>query len=159
MAKGDIIRVGRIGFYHYGIDIGDGKVIHYNGEPYNKSSASIFKVPLEGFTKGSLVEIVNIPTESSVDEIVERAQSCLGEKEYNIFFNNCEHFAKYCRTGKKPFITMRPQILDNVEGDIFSNMKKNIPNEFKRESRNIFRLITNSKPILFIKALFSSKQK
>ncbi|XP_025114503.1 HRAS-like suppressor 2 [Pomacea canaliculata] len=35
------------------------------------------------------------------DEIVERAMSKLGRKDYDIFTNNCEHFATWCRYGKE----------------------------------------------------------
>ena len=30
---------------------------------------------------------------------VERAESRLGEHKYNLLFNNCEHFASWCKTG------------------------------------------------------------
>jgi hypothetical protein len=33
------------------------------------------------------------------DHVVERAQSRLGEQKYNLLFNNCEHFASWCKTG------------------------------------------------------------
>lgn len=33
------------------------------------------------------------------DETVERAQSRLGESQYNLMTNNCEHFAIWCKTG------------------------------------------------------------
>ena len=36
----------------------------------------------------------------SPEETVERAESKLGRKGYNIVFNNCEHFAVWCKTGK-----------------------------------------------------------
>lgn len=32
-------------------------------------------------------------------ETVQRAESRLGEKKYNIATNNCEHFAIWCKTG------------------------------------------------------------
>ncbi|MBW4477411.1 MAG: lecithin retinol acyltransferase family protein [Tolypothrix brevis GSE-NOS-MK-07-07A] len=32
--------------------------------------------------------------------ILQRAKRRLGEKEYNLFYNNCEHFAHYCKTGE-----------------------------------------------------------
>jgi hypothetical protein len=32
-------------------------------------------------------------------EIVKRAKSRVGEEKYDIFFNNCEHFAEWCCTG------------------------------------------------------------
>lgn len=35
----------------------------------------------------------------SPSETVKRAISCKGEKEYNFFFHNCEHFAVWCKTG------------------------------------------------------------
>lgn len=35
----------------------------------------------------------------SPQETVERAESRLGETEYNLAFNNCEHFAIWCKTG------------------------------------------------------------
>ena len=152
MAKGDIIRVGRIGFYHYGIDAGDGRAIHYNGDPYDKSNACVSEVVMEEFHKGGVVEIVKIPSEFTAEEIIERARECVGQKEYNLFFNNCEHFAKYCRTGKKPLITLRPQILDRVASNPFTNMKRNIINEFRRE-KNVFKVTAILIKILFKRLL------
>lgn len=35
----------------------------------------------------------------SPDETVHRARSRIGEKDYNLLFNNCEHFALWCKTG------------------------------------------------------------
>ena len=35
----------------------------------------------------------------SAQETVERALSRLGEKNYNLLLNNCEHFAIWCKTG------------------------------------------------------------
>jgi predicted ATPase len=32
-------------------------------------------------------------------ETVERARSRIGEDKYNLVFNNCEHFAIWCKTG------------------------------------------------------------
>ncbi len=37
----------------------------------------------------------------STEETVERAKSRLGETKYNLAFNNCEHFALWCKTGLK----------------------------------------------------------
>ena len=38
---------------------------------------------------------------ASPSKTVERARSKLGEDGYNIVFNNCEHFAIWCKTGVK----------------------------------------------------------
>ncbi len=35
----------------------------------------------------------------SPEKTVIRARECLGEKRYDLFENNCEHFAIWCRTG------------------------------------------------------------
>ncbi|MBQ4437648.1 lecithin retinol acyltransferase family protein [bacterium] len=35
----------------------------------------------------------------SPEETVKRAESQLGEGNYNLVFNNCEHFAVWCKTG------------------------------------------------------------
>ena len=35
----------------------------------------------------------------SPEETVQRARSKIGEKQYNLVFNNCEHFAVWCKTG------------------------------------------------------------
>ena len=35
----------------------------------------------------------------SKEETVERAKSRIGESGYNLFHNNCEHFAIWCKTG------------------------------------------------------------
>ncbi|ESK41255.1 hypothetical protein P256_00244 [Acinetobacter nectaris CIP 110549] len=37
----------------------------------------------------------------SPKEVVERARSRLGEKNYSLLTNNCEHFAVWCKTGVK----------------------------------------------------------
>ena len=36
----------------------------------------------------------------SLEESYNRAQSKINKKEYDLFKNNCEHFALWCRTGK-----------------------------------------------------------
>ncbi len=102
MAKGDCIYVYRNlaqldGVYkHYGIDCGDGTVIHYR-----KPSETIEQTSLATFSRGNPVYVAEygygfgyIP-----DVVVERAQSRLGEQEYNLLFNNCEHLANWCKTG------------------------------------------------------------
>ena len=37
----------------------------------------------------------------SPEETVKRAEGKLGESNYNLVFNNCEHFAVWCKTGKR----------------------------------------------------------
>ncbi len=35
----------------------------------------------------------------SPEETIQRARSKIGERQYNLVFNNCEHFAVWCKTG------------------------------------------------------------
>ncbi|MDD2402031.1 MAG: lecithin retinol acyltransferase family protein [Clostridia bacterium] len=56
----------------------------------------------------------------SPEETVQRAESRLYEEEYNLFTNNCEHFAIWCKTGISKsyqierFLELVPRIHCNV---------------------------------------------
>lgn len=100
MARGEHIRVKRIGYYHHGIDIGDGRVIHFTGEPGSKADASIKEASITDFLSGGNIEIVEYGKSNTADEVISRAKSRLNETGYNLVFNNCEHFAFWCMTGK-----------------------------------------------------------
>lgn len=102
MAKGDCIYVYRNlwqldGLYkHYGIDCGDGTVIHYR-----KPSETVEQTSLATFSRGNPVYIAEYSDGFGYipDVVVDRAKSKLGEQDYNLLFNNCEHFANWCKTG------------------------------------------------------------
>ena len=102
MAKGDCIYVYRnfgalAGVYkHYGIDCGDGTVIHYR-----KPSEVIERTSMETFSQGNPVYVAKYSKGFAYipDVVVERAKSRLGEHDYNLLSNNCEHFACWCKTG------------------------------------------------------------
>lgn len=100
MARGDQIYVFREflniqGVYeHHGIDCGDGSVIHYR-----KSSETIERTSMAILTEGRKVYIKHYTTCFIPDAVIHRAMSRLGEREYNLLFNNCEHFATWCKTG------------------------------------------------------------
>lgn len=90
---------------HHGIYIGNDQVIHHSGfaEPFKKGSIELTSI--EGFLGGKdQFTVVNYPSDTATytnEEIVERACGCLGEDDYNLLFNNCEHFACWCVTGQK----------------------------------------------------------
>jgi len=102
MARGDHLRVFRcVGmYYHHGIDLGRGRVIHYSGEPLDSSGAEVRIDPIKDFSKGGEIEIVEHTRTLPVNEVIKRARSKLGEREYSLVFNNCEHFARWCKTGE-----------------------------------------------------------
>ena len=102
MAKGDCIYVyrnfGKLkGVYkHYGIDCGDGTVIHYR-----KPSEVVEQTSYATFSQGNPTYIAEYTEGFGYipDVVVARAKSRLGEKDYNLLTNNCEHFACWCKTG------------------------------------------------------------
>jgi Lecithin retinol acyltransferase len=102
MAKGDCIYVYRNfgqlqGVYkHYGIDCGDGTVIHYR-----KPREIIEQTSLSTFSRGNPIYVAEYSEGFGYipDVVVERAKSRLGENNYNLLSNNCEHFASWCKTG------------------------------------------------------------
>ena len=108
LVKGDHIRVplydkkrGPFGhFYHHGIYCGDGMVIEYDGRYPSQDLFTIQMNSLESFARGRRIEVDNRePALYSPDEIVARAKSRLGERAYNLYTNNCENFATWCRSG------------------------------------------------------------
>lgn len=83
-------------FNHHGIDLGDGSVAHY------LEGREILRSPLAAFSQGEPVSVVPYAegTCSPVGVTLRRAMGRLGEQNYNLLFNNCEHFAHWCKTGR-----------------------------------------------------------
>ena len=81
-------------FMHHGIYLGDGSVAHYlEGREILRSSVGEF----------SCDQPVTILTHfqcSPISVTLRRALSRIGEQKYNLLFNNCEHFASWCKTGR-----------------------------------------------------------
>ncbi len=100
MERSDHIYVYRNGYIHHGIYCGGGKVIHYSGNVYSIKNASVTIVSIHEFSKGRMVRIKQYAHADSADKVMSRAFSRLGEKQYSLFMNNCEHFATWCKTGK-----------------------------------------------------------
>jgi hypothetical protein len=101
MARGDQIYVMQEfmnlhGLYeHHGIDCGDGSVIHYR-----KGTEVIERTPIDTFMLGeSTFYVKDYSTSFTPDVVIHRAETRLGERNYNLIFNNCEHFATWCKTG------------------------------------------------------------
>lgn len=101
MARGDHIWVIRpLKYTHHGIDCGDGIVIHFTGEPGKKNEAAISRTPMAEFALDSIVHLREYSQKDDGDTVIERAESKLDSKEYNLVTNNCEHFATWCCTGR-----------------------------------------------------------
>ncbi|MEB3255440.1 MAG: lecithin retinol acyltransferase family protein [Synechococcaceae cyanobacterium] len=83
-------------FLHHGIDLGDGTVAHY------LEGREILRSPREEFSRGQPITAVDYPDGSCspTGVTLRRAMGRLGEQNYNLLFNNCEHFAHWCKTGR-----------------------------------------------------------
>ena len=108
--RGDHIRVQRLdGLYaHHGIYISDDEVIHFTGRDDDSildgSQPEVISTDLDFFLKDGTLEVKEYTTYESLllyptEFIVEKARSCIGNKGYNLAFNNCEHFANRCTLG------------------------------------------------------------
>ena len=96
MATADHLQVPRRHglFNHHGIDLGDGTVAHY------LEGREILRSPLSEFSQGEVVSVMDHTDASPAGITLRRAMSRLGEQNYNLLFNNCEHFATWCKTGR-----------------------------------------------------------
>lgn len=132
MAIADHLRVrmywrGVIPYWHHGIDMGDGTVIHYSSglsldlagstedDRRRLESMEVRRTSLEQFTGGRGHEVVLHNTSLPADEVLTRAESCLGDKAYLLSHNNCEHFAHWCKTG-----TARSWQVEGIETAAFT---------------------------------------
>lgn len=137
---GDILRVSRGLYYHYGVYAGGNRVIHYASKTGDfGDDICVHETTLNSFCCGGrymvcsfsstyrkpdlgtkVLDMIQHPTLFTImdslsalalelsssgfhlysgKETAERARSRIGEDKYNIIFNNCEHFAVWCKIG------------------------------------------------------------
>ena len=96
MATADHLQVPRQHglFNHHGIDLGDGTVAHY------LEGREILRSPIEEFCQGQPISVIEHEHASPSGVTLRRAMGRIGEQNYNLLFNNCEHFATWCKTGR-----------------------------------------------------------
>jgi len=100
MAFGDHIYVERGLYTHHGVDMGDSWVIHFSSADGTKSDASIRWARIEDFAGDATVRVQAYGTRFDAGQAAERARSMLGQSGYDLFSNNCEHFATWCVAGE-----------------------------------------------------------
>lgn len=101
LTPGDHIASSRCGYWHHGIYVGDGRVVHYAGLSTSLQRGPVEEVSLEEFAHGrGLVVVSQSFSTYQACEVVIRARSRLGESRYGILTNNCEHFCTWCVTGE-----------------------------------------------------------
>jgi len=105
MAKGDHIKVRRVGvlYAHHGIDLGDGTVIHFAEAGKKSGQARVVRAPFCDFLRGGRPRVVSYSPGRAlpVEKTIALALAELGTAGYSLSWNNCEHFATYCKTGRR----------------------------------------------------------
>lgn len=105
---GNLIRTKIDSFFHFGICVDTNTVIHYASENgfsilyYYKME--IVKSDLDSFSKGNIIEVRSFSDSEkkillSNVEVCKNAYLKLGNRDYDLLFNNCEHFAYSCCFG------------------------------------------------------------
>jgi hypothetical protein len=100
LSPGDHIRVWRGSYYHHGIFVGHNVVVHFTDVRNSKAAASIRQCTVSEFASGGRIERVRYSRCLPAGDVVGRALGGLGRNGYNVFSNNCEHFARWCKTGQ-----------------------------------------------------------
>ncbi|KAJ8403561.1 hypothetical protein AAFF_G00348870 [Aldrovandia affinis] len=127
LQRGDLLEVPRTLFIHFGIYLGDNKVAHLMPDIMpvitsdrcqiqkmvtNKrlllgvlsKNATIRVDTVEDFAYGSTILLNNMDNTLKKqplanEEVARRAEKLIGVIAYSLLWNNCEHFATYCRYG------------------------------------------------------------
>jgi hypothetical protein len=137
-SKGDVVWAIRFPM-HCGICEGDNSVIHFAplDSSKTKEDAIIHRSTLEEFLNGSLYIVIEFPPEKCLppEESIQRACSRLGEKAYNLFLNNCDHFATWCKTGEN--CSLQIELIKKIVVAICEFIDKSNENKLMYEKNSI----------------------
>ena len=109
--SGNQIRVKRPYFYHHGIYIGNGRIIHFavidketERDPYK---AVVHECDIASFLRGGELEVRVYDKDElqyvrKADDVMKLARCSIGEKGYDLIKNNCEDFSNRCAYVKAP---------------------------------------------------------
>ena len=125
LKAGDHIRFRFNSFYHHGLYEGNGMVIHFAGPSMEQlidpAHVTVRRDSLKDFAAGRNIEIRRYTLREKLKKhsrakALRLARERLGEKGYDIIYNNCEHFVNACVFGRA-FSTqiddMRAKIAEN----------------------------------------------
>lgn len=107
MSRGDHLFVDCAGYSHHGIDYGEGRVIHFDSHLWRKMLGKwheafrpqVREVSWNEFSQGRPVFVRCYTQQEDTTIVINRARSRIGEMNYDLWNNNCEHFAVWCKTG------------------------------------------------------------
>lgn len=100
MAIGDHLFIKYLWGEHHGIDLGDGTVIEYGGK--GTGFMSVRRVWRDDFLARGPAFVKQYASGAALPphETVRLAWARLREQRYDLFNNNCEHLAYWCKTGR-----------------------------------------------------------
>lgn len=112
---GDIIRVKVSFYYHYGIYLGDGKVVQFglpDNTGLNPDEIAVMVSDTDVFLNGKMLETASLSIKErlkrrSPEDTIKIALARVGETGYNILHNNCEHFVNDCVFGEKSSVFLK----------------------------------------------------
>ncbi len=89
-------------YTHHGLGLGDGRVIHYSGLADNLTNVGLVEeTSLEDFAKDKEIIIKDHKDRKfDLEEAIIRARLRIGEDQYHVLHNNCEHLVEWCINGK-----------------------------------------------------------
>lgn len=89
-------------YFHHGLSVGNDEVIHYGGDGFSDGPCRVCHVSLSQFADGHDVSVIKHPDRMFGRlKSVQRARARLGEEQYSLVFNNCEHFVNWCIEGER----------------------------------------------------------
>jgi len=110
VAEGERLEVRRwlvgsgIAYWHHGIDMGDGTVVHARPHDFRNpfGGGSVVRTTLAEFADGEEVRTTLEPAAVfPPEEVARRAAGYVGRDGYCPVVANCEHFATWCATGER----------------------------------------------------------
>jgi hypothetical protein len=91
----------RRGYWHHGIYVGEGRVVHYAGFDQSRRRGPVEEVSLARFAAGQQIWVKpDLRSKYAGLEAARRARSRIGENHYRLLTNNCEHFCMWCLHGE-----------------------------------------------------------
>ena len=91
----------RHSYTRHGIYAGVGRVVHHAGLSRGVRRGPVQEISLSRFAAGHRVSVrSDLAPKFEGREVARRARSRIGEANYRLFTNNCEHFCEWCLRGQ-----------------------------------------------------------
>jgi HRAS-like suppressor 3 len=144
---------GPVPYFHYGIDLGDGTVVHLASNEETQQM-SVQRVSMEQFANGGeanggelIIESVEDPLADDI--VVARAIEAIGTEGYHLVIGNCEHFARELKTGRRESVQV-DMYVSSVLRTAFTGMANVASRHVVAKS---LTLLSHSKALLSVGAL------